>query len=230
MSRNALDTNPVPAYGERVAEWERRAEIPMLLLAGAFLVAYAWPILNPALDTDLRALLGALSWTVWGAFAVDFAIRLVLANSRGQYALRHWYDIALIVLPMLRALRLLRILALMRLLNRSVVGSLAGRASMYATGAAVLTVFLGAVTVLDAEHAAADANITNFGDALWWATATVTTVGYGDYYPVTLEGRIVAVGLMVMGIATVGVVTAAVASWFIANVQHAPTAPGNAKD
>ncbi|WP_324193415.1 potassium channel family protein [Nocardia otitidiscaviarum] len=209
-----------PEFGDRVANWERRAEIPMLLFAVAFLLAYAWPVLDPALDTDLRTSLDVLSWTVWGAFAVDFAIRLFLAERRGRYALRRWYDVALLVLPMLRAFRLLRVLAVMRLLNRSVVGSLAGRASMYVTGAAVLTVFLGAIAVLDAEQVAPGTRITNFGDALWWASVTVTTVGYGDHYPVTWQGRLLAVGLMIVGIAVVGVVTAAVASWFITNVQR----------
>ena len=64
------------------------------------------------------------------------------------------------------------------------------------------------------------ANIESFGDAAWWAVVTVSTVGYGDRYPVTVEGRVVALGLMLGGIALLGVVTASIASWLIARVQE----------
>ncbi len=69
--------------------------------------------------------------------------------------------------------------------------------------------------VLDAERGAEGANIVGSEDALWWAATTVTTVGYGDRFPVTGEGRLVAVALMVGGIALLGVVTASVAAWFV---------------
>src|SRR3954447_24266279 len=80
----------------RVERYERRSEIPMMLLAVAFLIAYAVPVLDPDLDPDLRDSLTVLSWAVWAAFAVDFAIRLWLAEHRWDYAKRHWYDVALV--------------------------------------------------------------------------------------------------------------------------------------
>ena len=76
----------------------------------------------------------------------------------------------------------------------------------------LLTLFLAALAVLDAERSADNANIVTFGDALWWATTTATTVGYGDLFPVTTEGRWVAVGLMVAGIALIVLVTAGLAA------------------
>jgi voltage-gated potassium channel len=100
----------------RVERWERRVEIPLLLLALAFLVGYAWPILNPRLDPGIETFLTVVSWTVWAVFVIDFVIRLTLAEDRGRYAVQHWYDVLLIVLPMLRPLRLLRILVFARLL------------------------------------------------------------------------------------------------------------------
>lgn len=143
----------------RVQRWERRSEIPLLLLAGAFLIAYAWPVLDPRLDADLRTFLTVASWTVWGAFAIDFAVRVWLADRRWEYAVRHWYDVALIALPMLRPLRLLRLLALARVLNRSATSSLVGRVSTYVAGAAAMAVSLGAIAILDAEQDSPDANI-----------------------------------------------------------------------
>lgn len=207
---------------DRVQAWERRSEVPLLLLAVAFLVAYAWPILDPRLEPDLATTLSIVSWTVWAAFAIDFGIRLVLAERRSTYARTHWYDIALIALPMLRPLRLLRALAFARILNRTFTRNLAGRVTTYVIGTALAACGLGALAVLDAERDSPDANITSIGDALWWATTTVTTVGYGDRFPVTTEGRLIAVALMVVGIAVVGSVTAAVAAWLVTHVERDP--------
>lgn len=203
-----------------VEKWERRSEVPLILLAIAFLVAYAWPVLDPRIDADLRGFLTFLSWAVWVAFAADLLIRLVLAEDRRRYALRHWYDVALVALPLLRPLRLLRLLALVRILDRSAASNLAGRVLVYVSGATALAVGLGALAVLDAERDAEGANLTTFGDALWWASTTVTTVGYGDRFPVTLEGRLVAVVLMLVGIGLVGAVTAAVATWILGRVAE----------
>ena len=199
--------------------WERRAEIPLMLLAVAFTIAYAWPVLVPSLDRDLRALFDVLAWTVWGAFAVDLTARLYLADERGRYALRHWYDVALVVLPVLRPLRLLGLFALVRILDRSAASSVAGRVLIYVSGATALAVALGALAVLDAEQDAAGANITTYGDAVWWACTTVTTVGYGDHFPISGEGRVVAVVLMLVGIGLVGTVTASVAAWMLARIE-----------
>jgi len=103
----------------KVERWERRTEIPLLLLALAFLVAYAWQVLDPAMPPGLQGYLEAVSWLVWAAFLLDFSARLFLAEERGHYAASHWYDVALILLPMLRPLRLLRVLAFARVLSRS---------------------------------------------------------------------------------------------------------------
>jgi voltage-gated potassium channel len=186
----------------------------------AFLVAYAWPVLDPRLDDGLRSILGVVSWAVWAAFVIDFVARVSLATERWYYVRRHWYDVPLIALPMLRPLRVLRVLAFARMVNRSATGGLIERAAVYVGGAALMSVGLGAVAVLDVERDAPGANITSFGDALWWASTTVTTVGYGDRYPVTGEGRMIAVVLMVVGIGLVGAVTASVATWMVSRVQR----------
>ena len=125
----------------RVERWERNSEIPLLLLAVAFLVAYAWPVLDTSMGHDLETFLQIVSWTVWVAFAADFATRIWLAaGDRKGYAVRHWYDAALIVLPMLRPLRVLRVLAFARVLNRSVAGNLVGQVTTYVVDVAVASV------------------------------------------------------------------------------------------
>jgi len=95
----------------------------------------------------------------------------------------------------------------------------AGQGGHLRGGSAALLVFVGALAVLDAEQSVPDAKILTFGDALWWAVTTITTVGYGDLYPVTAVGRAVAVALMLSGIAVLGVVTASIATWLVQRVS-----------
>ena len=90
-----------------------------------------------------------------------------------------------------------------------------------------MAVGLGAVAALDAEQDAPNANITTIGDALWWAATTVTTVGYGDRYPVTTAGRFIAVTLMVVGIALVGAITASIAAWFVSSLEAEKRSPAD---
>ncbi|MCW2524248.1 MAG: Ion transport 2 domain protein, partial [Frankiales bacterium] len=166
-----------------------------------------------------------VNYGVWAFFAFDYLARIYLARGfRGNYALRHVLDLLMIALPVLRPLRLLRVVMLLRFLNRQATDSLTGRVAVYVSGGTVLIVFCAALAILDAERGKAGANIAGFGDALWWAATTVTTVGYGDHFPVTTEGRFVAVGLMLAGIALLGVVTASIASWLIDRVRQIETA------
>jgi voltage-gated potassium channel len=184
---------------------------------------------GPSHADRLQGYLEAVSWLVWAVFVLDFAARLFLAEERGSYAASDWYDVALIVLPMLRPLRLLRVLAFARVLNRSASRSLIGRVTMYVGGTAVAALFLGALAVLDVEQGDPGANIRSFGDALWWASTTVTTVGYGDKFPVTTEGRFVAVALMLVGLAVVGVITASVPRGSSPESSKGTTIPRNAR-
>ncbi|UUU26353.1 potassium channel family protein [Streptomyces sp. DSM 40750] len=88
-----------------------------------------------------------------------------------------------------------------------------------ATAVLVVVMLLGSWAVVAAEHGAPRANLTSYPKALWWSIETATTVGYGDFYPVTLWGRIVGAVVMVVGITTYGMVTAALATWFVGREQ-----------
>lgn len=203
---------------DRLRAWERRADLPLTFAALAFLLAYAAPIVRPDLPAELTE---ATSWTMtitWVAFAVDFAARLWLAPARLAFLRANLLDVAVIALPLLRPLRLLRLIALLSVLNRTGARTLRGRVAVYVVGGTALLVLTGALAVTDAERGVEGANIATFGDGLWWALTTITTVGYGDRFPVTVVGRGVAVALMVGGIALLGVVTAALASWLVERV------------
>ncbi|MFG1622895.1 potassium channel family protein [Kribbella sp. NPDC049227] len=180
----------------------------------AFLAVYAVPILHPDLSATWIRACEVASWVIWGMFGVDYFIRLSLAEDRRRFARRNVIDVLVIVLPLLRPMRLVRLLPVLARMQHAGM-SLRGRATTYVVAGAVLLGFVASLAVLDAERGSPEANITTFGDALWWAATTVTTVGYGDHFPTTGEGRIVGVVLMLGGIALVGTITAALASWFV---------------
>ena len=198
--------------------WEQATEWLLMIAAVVFLAAYAVPILYPDAPSWLLDSCRWLSWITWAVFVIDFAVRLFLAEERGRYIIRHWYDVLVLALPLLRPLRLLRLIPLLSVLNRRARVRLRGRLAIYVTGGASLLAFCAALAVLDAERSDSNANIVDFGDAIWWAVTTMTTVGYGDRFPVTAVGRLVAFGLMIGGIALLGTVTATLASWLVETV------------
>jgi voltage-gated potassium channel len=198
--------------------------VPLLGLALVFLVVLLLPLLAQprGLARGALSVAGAL---IWLAFAVDYVVRFYLAPERTRFVRSHPLDLLVIVLPLLRPLRALRLLRLARagtllgFANRRAQRTLHARVSAYVAAAVVVTIGVSGVAMVDAERGAPNANIKTLPDALWWAATTVTTVGYGDRYPTTPLGRGIAVGLMVVGIALLGVVTATVAAWFVSRLQ-----------
>ncbi|WP_232524801.1 potassium channel family protein [Nocardioides mangrovicus] len=200
--------------------WERLSDLPLTLAAVAFLVAYAWPILEPSIQHQpVGDVCSAVAATAWVGFAVDYVVRLVLSRDKAAFMRQNLVDLLIVVVPILRPLRLLRLITVLKVLNRRAELRLSNRVAVYALGASTLLVFVAALAVLDAERKSHSANITSFGDALWWALATVSTTGYGDRYPVTETGRLIAAGLMVSGIALVAVVTASFANWLLSHLS-----------
>src|SRR5664279_1303076 len=204
----------------RLIRWESGSEWPLAAVAALFLAAYAWPILDVGLPHTWKVLCTTVQYTAWAIFVVDYVMRLGLAERRMRYFSRHLLDLAIVALPLLRPLRLLRLLILLKVLNRRAADSLRGRIAIYVVGATSLLLFCASLAVLEAERRRHGANITTFGDAMWWSVSTITAVGYGDDYPTTPEGRFIAVGLMVDGVALLGVVTATIASWVIDRVRE----------
>ncbi|WP_181784223.1 potassium channel family protein [Pseudonocardia pini] len=199
----------------RIAAWDRRLDWPLTGLAVVFLGIYAWQVL----DRGAPELLDTSLTVIWAIFGADYVVRLALARRRGRFVATHLVDLLILVLPMFRQLRVLRIVTVISVLNRQLRDDFRGRIAVYVTGTVGLVAFVAALSVLEAERDAPDSSITTFGEALWWTITTISTVGYGDRYPVTLEGRIVAATLMVAGIALLGVVTASIASWFVENLR-----------
>lgn len=199
--------------------WEKRSEWPLLGASVAFFAAYAWDVLaEPSGGPGLLVQLVIV--VAWVIFLMDYVVRLALAEHRVKWFFWHVIDLAVVVLPMLRPLRVLRLIAVLGILHRATGAALRGRVAVYVVVTTVLLVVASALAMLDTERHAAGATIVSFGDALWWAFVTITTVGYGDYTPVTTTGRVIAVVMMVAGIALLGTVTATLASWFVQQISR----------
>ena len=205
--------------GTRLRAWERATEWPLTGAAVVFLGAYAWEVLTNAQGGAKNAAELVID-AVWALFGVDYLVRLALAPSRGQWFLHHLPDLAVIALPILRPLRLLRLVTLVGIMQRSAGTALRGRITLYTAGSAALLIFTSALATLDAERDEPGSSIRTFGQALWWALTTITTIGYGDTFPVSTEGRFIAALLMIGGVALIGVVTATLASWIVSLVEE----------
>lgn len=192
--------------------WRQMTYWPLVVASAAFIVAYSWQVIAD-LQGPAHTAARLVMTVTWVVFAVDYLVRLSIAYPRGPWFRKHFFDLLVVILPALKPLRLLKALTVIHVLHRTAGTALRSRIAIYGAGAATILIWIAALSVLDAERGAPGANIENFGDAIWWAFVTITTVGYGDFYPITLWGRIVAVLLMCGGVAVVGVVTATLASW-----------------
>ncbi len=202
---------------QRLDRWEARAEWPLASVAAVFLAAYSVEVLVQPHGLAARAVDLATLLT-WAVFTADYAARLYLADDRKQWFRTHLVDLAIVLLPLLRPLRLLRLVVLIGVIQKAVGHAIRGKVILYTISGAVLLVYVASLAVLQAERGQPDAHITNFGDAIWWAITTITTVGYGDMYPVTTTGRVIAALLMIGGISLVGSITATIASWIVQTV------------
>jgi voltage-gated potassium channel len=145
-------------------------------------------------------------------------VRLLITPNTAGYVKRRWVEPVTVVLPAFQGWHVVGIEKMTLLVREGElrVEAILKHHSLFRVLIAVLGVlFIGAWLVLLFEDNAKGSNIHDYPDALWWAIVTVTTVGYGDRYPVTEGGRIVAVILMLVGIGLIGVLTATVASLFI---------------
>lgn len=202
-----------------VQRWERATGPGLTAAALLFLAAYAVPIIWLGVPAWLRTVCDVISWATWVLFALDYVARLALAEDKLAHVRRHWLDLLVIVLPLLRPLRLLRLVSLLDVLNRQATRGLRGQLVTYVVGGSLLLAFCAALAVLDAERAHPQANIVDLDDAAWWAITTMSSVGYGDRYPVTGPGRLVAALLMLGGVALLGVVTATLASYLVERIS-----------
>jgi voltage-gated potassium channel len=231
MTMNDNDHRPGPGADAdhagkdpgRLAEYEARTRAPLDLLA----LATLWLVVVPPGDFGhgvTYLIVIAFRVALSAVFGVDLAVRSALAPRHLHYALTHPVALVSVVFPPVRVIFSIRLV-------RSVFRR--GQLGRFLLAATVL-VLNGAVIVYLFERHAPHSNIHTLGNSLWWSFVTVTTVGYGDFYPVTTPGRITACFIMATGLVTLAVVTAQVASSFVAQgpsrATPAPQAQAASRD
>ena len=166
-------------------------------LALVFLFAYSWEVLARTHIVLCETVINI----IWMAFIVDYVVSILLAKDKKAWFKENLLMLVSIALPIFRPLRLLRLVAVLNVLNRTGGMAVRGRITLYTCCSVTLLMYIGALAELDVERGVPGASITDFGEAIWWSFVTVTTVGYGDLSPVTWQGRSIAIGLMITGVA-----------------------------
>lgn len=207
----------------RLSRWEAKSEWPLAVVAVVFLAVYSVEVLGDIQGAQER-IIDRFLFCLYVIFAADYALRLVLAEHRFHWFFSNLLDLAAVALPFLRPLRALRLVAVVGALQRALGGAIRGSVIVYSAVTSILLVYVSSLAVLEAERSAGHPYIRNFGDAVWWSISTITTVGYGEFFPVTFAGRMIAVLLMVGGISLIGTITATVAAWIVDRVAQEDTA------
>jgi voltage-gated potassium channel len=218
--------------GERAERLERRLERPMLVVAA--LVIPALILEGAAVGDALKAAAAILNWIIWLAFLGELVAMLALVVDRRQYLRHNLLSVAIVVLTPpflpalfqgLRALRLLRVARLLRLapIFRA---AFTLRGLKYASVFTLLVVLTGAAAFENAEPG------KDYFDGIYFTVSTMTTVGYGDELPTTVEAKVLSLVLMLVGIGYFAIVTAAIAERFIerGHEEHVEAVEAEAPD
>lgn len=212
-----------PTTREKLREkLDRYLDLP-LALASLVVVLLVIIQLTGEVSEPWRGRMEALSWGLWGLFFLEFAAKFALAPVKRRYLRKNWLDVLVVLLPFLKFLRLARVLRATRALPIFRLLVFGGRGSGSALAllrrrrlgqlgiVSIMVILLGASVGYLIEADAPGTTIENFGDALWWAAALVTTVG-SELYPVTAGGRILAFLLMIYAIGVFSYFIGAIAS------------------
>ena len=204
----------------RLDRYEVKTTILMVTLAIVYIVLYAIEVLSSSLPESVSSTLNIAGNVIWVTFVIDLAYRIYLAPQRLRYIVSHPIDVIAVALPAFRSLRILRVFTAGQWLMTDGKRVTYGRTGLSLVVGVLVIVGLGGLAILDAEKNVPGATITSFGDGIWFAFTTISTVGYGDLYPATAQGRFVAVGLMILGISLLGIVSGTLASKFLSQIRE----------
>ena len=236
MSAPLLQGRATKEYSltSKLVTWRKWTDIPLLIVAIGSLPLLLLEIISHRLTSGDKTFLLIVNLTVFLAYAVDYVVEFLVTPEKGRYVRSEWSSLLIVIaqlfailpamsfLGFLRGARALRVVSsFTRIIGISMASRSQGRqilkkrATSFAFGLAGFTLITSAVGFTLAEDVGKDGRIQSFFDALWWSGATITTVGYGDIYPITAAGRIIAIFTMLVGISTLAVVTARIAQFLI---------------
>ncbi len=218
------ENTSTPAESRRQAwldNYTRRSSPLLSTLALVYLATFSIQAIWYDPEAEWFRWMNTFGLVLWGLFVVDLLFRFFMAPIKKRFFRRNWLDTVTVVLPQFRALRALRAFTSGGVISKK-SGLISGGGLTSAALAAAIVVWVGSVMVLNAERGAPNAEIVTIGDAVWWAFETVTTVGYGDFVPVTWNGRALAVLVMLVGISVLGIVTASLSAALVKRSHQGP--------
>ncbi|MEY9853758.1 voltage-gated potassium channel [Leifsonia sp. EB41] len=201
--------------------WESATVWPGVVASVVFLVAYSWTVLDPRMGRLLYGTLISLLALIWVAFLVDYVVRFHLAEDKRRFVQHNVIDLLSVLIPVARPFRLIGDLFRIPSLRGGSGSHLRRRIIIIAGTFVLMFIYVISLAVYQVERYAPGSNIHSFGDSLWWACVTMATVGYGDYYPVTVTGRLLAIVLMIGGVAIVGTASATIVNYLSEQTQQA---------
>ncbi|WP_010586810.1 ion transporter [Schlesneria paludicola] len=206
----------------------RPQQLLMLLLCVYSLGSLATETFAP-LSAEYVAILDVIDNLICGIFLFDFVVGLLIAQDKLRFLAWGWIDLvsSIPVIDIFRAGRIVRVIRILRVLRgirlawilaRYLQRDRANGAFLAVIFLSILLLLLSSVAILQVEQVEG-ANIHSASDALWWSVVTMTTVGYGDKYPVTTVGRIIASVVMISGVGLFGALSGSVTSWILNPVE-----------
>lgn len=201
--------------GEKnLAAWEDRTSTPMFVASVLYLLAFAAPIMSTRIQEPYDGYLNIIQLILWGLFAADYCVRLYLAPRRLYFITHNLMNLAIVLLP---AWRIVSFLAMIHLTANRQYKRLSELA-MKLFGYTAIFIIMFALAIYSVESSEPGSMIRDLPTAYWWTFTTLATVGYGDVYPITGIGRVIAVVVMLYGVGLVAVATGALASWIIEKI------------
>ena len=201
--------------GEKnLAEWEERSSTPMFVASVLYLLAFAAPIMSTRIQEPYDGYLNIIQMILWGLFAADYCIRLYLAPRRLYFITHNLMNLAIVLLPAWRIVSFLAMIYMTANRQYKRLSELAVKLFGYTA----IFIIMFALAIYSVESSEPGTMIRDLPTAYWWTFTTLATVGYGDVYPVTGIGRVIAVVVMLYGVGMVAVATGALASWIIEKI------------
>ena len=201
--------------GEKnLAAWEDRTSTPMFVASVLYLLAFAAPIMSTRIQEPYDGYLNIIQMILWGLFAADYCVRLYLAPRRLYFITHNLMNLAIVLLPAWRIVSFLAMIYMTANRQYKRLSELAVKLFGYTA----IFIIMFALAIYSVESSEPGAMIRDLPTAYWWTFTTLATVGYGDVYPVTGIGRVIAVVVMLYGVGMVAVATGALASWIIEKI------------
>lgn len=197
-----------------VWRWERITVWPMLVLSLVFVtLQLLWLFHRNEMSSQDRTFVFTSMMVLWGLFFLDFGTRFVISKDKKLFVKRRWMELVVLFVPLLRPVLPLYYLWRTPFFMEASPKAVRLRYQVTITVSAILLVYVVAWFTYMVERNAPSATIRSWPDSLWWSVVTITTVGYGNYYPVTVMGRLLGSVLMIAGLLLVGVVSASFVSY-----------------